>query len=134
MSYAFPVSANEFSGKRVLVTGGTKGMGASIVERFVASGASVATAARSPLPAHQRPALFIQADIGTTEGARAITERVNREWDGIDILINCVGGSETPNGGFSALSDEDWGRRCEPDGGGPHGPGIHSWDGHSRFW
>ena len=113
MSYPFPVSANEFSGKRVLVTGGTKGMGASIVERYVASGASVATAARSPLPADQRPALFIQADIGTTEGARAITERVNREWDGIDILINCVGGSEGPNGGFSALSDEDWGRAVD---------------------
>ena len=55
MSYPFPVSASEFSGKRVLVTGGTKGMGAFIVERFVASGASVATAARSPLPADQRP-------------------------------------------------------------------------------
>ena len=113
MSYPFPVSANEFSGKRVLVTGGTKGMGASIVERFVASGASIATAARSPLPADQRPALFIQADIGTAEGARAITERVNREWDGIDILINCVGGSEAPNGGFSAPSDEDWGRAVD---------------------
>ena len=113
MSYPFPVSANEFSGKRVLVTGGTKGMGASIVERFVASGASVATAARSPLPADQRPALFIQADIGTAQGTRAITERVNQEWDGIDILINCVGGSEAPNGGFSALSDEDWGRAID---------------------
>ena len=38
---------------------------------------------------------------------------MNREWDGIDILINCVGGSEAPNGGFSALSDEDWGRAVD---------------------
>jgi NAD(P)-dependent dehydrogenase (short-subunit alcohol dehydrogenase family) len=111
--YPFPVSPNEFSGKRVLVTGGTKGMGASIVERFVASGASVATAARSPLPSDQLPAVFIQADIGTTEGTRAIVKRVIKEWHGIDILINCVGGSEAPNGGFSALSDEDWGRAID---------------------
>ena len=113
MSYPFPVSANEFKEKRVLVTGGTKGMGALIVERFVASGASVATSARSPLPAGQRPALFIQADIGSGDGAGAVIERVNREWDGIDILINCVGGSEAPNGGFSALSDEDWSRALD---------------------
>ena len=113
MSYPFPVSANEFKEKRVLVTGGTKGMGALIVERFVASGASVATSARSPLPAGQRPALFIQADIGAGDGAGAVIERVNREWDGIDILINCVGGSEAPNGGFSALSDEDWSRALD---------------------
>jgi NAD(P)-dependent dehydrogenase (short-subunit alcohol dehydrogenase family) len=113
MSYPFPVSANEFNGKRVLVTGGTKGMGALIVERFVMSGASVATAARSPLPVDQRPTLYIQADIGSPEGAGAIIDRVNREWDGIDILINCVGGSEAPNGGFVALSDEDWGRALD---------------------
>ena len=113
MSYPFPVSANEFNGKRVLVTGGTKGMGALIVERFVASAASVATAARSPLPADQHPSLYVQADIGSSDGAGAIIERVNREWDGIDILINCVGGSEAPSGGFSALSDEDWSRALD---------------------
>ena len=110
MNYPFPVSPNEFSGKRVLVTGGTKGMGALIVERFVVSGASVATTARSPLPAGQRPALFVQADIGTPEGAGAIIEQVNRNLDGVDILINCVGGSDAPNGGFSILTDEDWAR------------------------
>jgi NAD(P)-dependent dehydrogenase (short-subunit alcohol dehydrogenase family) len=113
MSYPFPVSASEFKGKRVLVTGGTKGMGALIVERFVASGASVATSARSPLPAGQCPALFIQADIGSGDGAGAVIERMNREWGGIDILVNCVGGSDAPHGGFSTLSDEDWSRALD---------------------
>jgi len=32
------------------------------------------------------------------------------KWGGIDVLVNCVGGSEAPNGGFQALTDEDWAR------------------------
>ena len=72
MSYPFQVLGNEFQDKRVLVTGGTKGMGAAIVERFRLAGASVATTARSPQPENQdrdqRPTLFIQTDIGTPEG------------------------------------------------------------------
>ena len=41
-SYPFSFDANEFKGQRVLVTGGTKGMGAAIVRRFALSGALVA--------------------------------------------------------------------------------------------
>ena len=67
MTYPFPVSGDEFKGKRVLVTGGTKGMGQAMVRRFTLSGASVATTARSPLPEGQAVALFVQADIGTPE-------------------------------------------------------------------
>jgi NAD(P)-dependent dehydrogenase (short-subunit alcohol dehydrogenase family) len=47
MTYPFPVSGDEFKGKRVLVTGGTKGMGQAMVRRFTLSGASVATTARA---------------------------------------------------------------------------------------
>ena len=38
-AYPFSVLGNEFKGKRVLVTGGTKGMGEAIVRRFTLSGA-----------------------------------------------------------------------------------------------
>ena len=108
MTYPLPVPKREFRDKRVLVTGGTKGMGAVIVERFLLSGAVVATTARSSLSKDQRPSLFVQADIGTPEGVFEVVERVTGEWEGIDILVNCVGGSEAPNGGFLALSDADW--------------------------
>ena len=47
MTYPFPVSADEFKGKRVLVTGGTKDMGQAMVRRFTLSGASVATKLRA---------------------------------------------------------------------------------------
>ena len=59
MTYPFPVLGDEFKGKRVLVTGGTKGMGQAMVRRFTLSGASVATTARSPLPDGQEVALFV---------------------------------------------------------------------------
>jgi NAD(P)-dependent dehydrogenase (short-subunit alcohol dehydrogenase family) len=38
--YPFSVDGNEFKGKRVLVTGGTKGMGEAMVRRLTMGGAS----------------------------------------------------------------------------------------------
>ncbi len=108
MTYPFPVSGDEFKGKRVLVTGGTKGMGQAMVRRFTLSGASVATTARSPLPEGQAVALFVQTDIGTTAGVQDVISRIQQNWGGLDILVNNVGGSDAPNGGYRALSDEDW--------------------------
>jgi NAD(P)-dependent dehydrogenase (short-subunit alcohol dehydrogenase family) len=109
-TYPFPVQDDEFKAKRVLVTGGTKGMGEAIVRRLTLSGASVATTARSPLADGQSAALFMQADIGTAKGVQRVVDRVRQEWGGLDILVNNVGGSDAPRGGFRALSDEDWQR------------------------
>jgi NAD(P)-dependent dehydrogenase (short-subunit alcohol dehydrogenase family) len=79
-SYPFPVFGDEFKGKRILVTGGTKGMGEAMVRRFQLSGAVVATVARSPLPQDQAPDLFVKADVGTVAGrerdSRAHSEEV----------------------------------------------------------
>ena len=87
MTYPFPVSGDEFKGKRVLVTGGTKGMGQAMVRRFTLSGASVATTARSPLPDGQAVALFVQTDIGTAAGVEDVISRIQQEWGGLDILV-----------------------------------------------
>ncbi|MGO7036522.1 SDR family NAD(P)-dependent oxidoreductase, partial [Rhizobium ruizarguesonis] len=105
---AFPFDPNEFSGKRILVTGGTKGMGEAIVARLLAAGGRVATTARSPLPKGQAPDLFVQADISTAAGVKALVQRVFEAFGGLDILINNVGGSSAPSGGFAALADEHW--------------------------
>ena len=107
-SYPFAVSGDEFKSKHVLVTGGTKGIGAAIVRRFELSGASVATTARSEPAAGQAPALSIKADSGTARGAQNVVDRIQREWGGLDVLVNNVGGTETKPGGFEVLSDEDW--------------------------
>jgi NAD(P)-dependent dehydrogenase (short-subunit alcohol dehydrogenase family) len=74
---------NQFKSKRVLVTGGTMGMGEAIVRRFALSGALVATTARSPLPEGQHPALFVQTDIGTADGLQAVVNQILRAWGGI---------------------------------------------------
>src|SRR3984893_9553941 len=76
MTYPFPVSGDEFKGKRVLVTGGTKGMGQAMVRRFTLSGALVATTARSPLPDGLEAALFVQTDIGTAAGVQEVIKRI----------------------------------------------------------
>jgi NAD(P)-dependent dehydrogenase (short-subunit alcohol dehydrogenase family) len=107
-SYPFSVSGDEFKSKRVLVTGGTKGIGAAIVRRFELSGASVATTARAEATQGQHSALFIKADIGTAGGVQNVVDRILREWGGLDILVNNAGGTETKAGGFEVLSDENW--------------------------
>jgi NAD(P)-dependent dehydrogenase (short-subunit alcohol dehydrogenase family) len=109
-TYPFAVPSDEFKSKQVLVTGGTKGMGEAIVRRFLLSGAAVATTARSPVPQGQNPSLFVQTDMGTADGVRKVVECIQHEWHGLDILVNCLGGSEAPNGGFQALTDDDWQR------------------------
>lgn len=61
----FSSDPTEFVGKRVLVTGGTKGMGEAIVRRLADGGATVATTARSLRPESQAVGWFVQADIST---------------------------------------------------------------------
>jgi len=104
----FSADPSEFATKRVLVTGGTKGMGQAIVQRLTAAGATVATTARSPLPDGQKVALFVQADVATPEGVEKVVGEVLNRLGGVDILVNCVGGSSAPGGGALALSYEDW--------------------------
>jgi NAD(P)-dependent dehydrogenase (short-subunit alcohol dehydrogenase family) len=106
--YPFSCLPDEFKGKRVLITGGTKGVGAATVQRFQMSGALVATTARSESSESQSSLIFIKADLGTASGVREVVDRIEREWGGIDILVNNVGGTETKPGGFEVLTDQDW--------------------------
>src|SRR6185437_998529 len=100
--------SNEFSGTRVLVTGGTKGMGEAIVKRLRHAGATVMTTARTKPDELESPELFIQSDISTAQGVEKVVREVLARLGGVDVLINNVGGSSAPSGGALALSDKNW--------------------------
>src|SRR5882672_9854582 len=102
-----PYDANEFTGKRILVTGGTKGIGEAIVNRLLCGGGSVLATART-IPAGGDPERYIQADGSTRTGADHIIKTTFDRLGGLDILINSVGGSPAPGGGVLALTDAIW--------------------------
>ena len=106
--YPFPVVGNEFAGKRTLITGGTKGLGAAMAQRFVASGAKVAITARSRAEHGTDSTLFVQADLGTAAGAQTVIDRIHDAWGGVDILIDNVGASDARSGSVASISDEVW--------------------------
>ena len=107
-----PYDANEFAGKRTLVTGGSKGIGEAIVTRLRRGGAAVLATART-IPTGGDPKQFIQADGSTRAGADAIIKTTFDRLGGLDILINSVGGSSAPGGGALALTDEIWQQEFE---------------------
>ena len=97
----------DFKGKRVLVTGGTKGAGKAIADRFLQGGATLAITARSA-PAENSAAHFIQADVSTSEGTTHVIREMLNRFKGVDIVVHNVGGSSAPSGGFITVTDELW--------------------------
>jgi NAD(P)-dependent dehydrogenase (short-subunit alcohol dehydrogenase family) len=93
---------------RALVTGGTKGVGAAVVETLQGAGVQVIATARSAPSRPIEGVRFLAADLSTAEGASAVAKSVLEQLGGIDILVNVLGGSSAPGGGFAALDDTEW--------------------------
>ncbi|MFC3828321.1 MULTISPECIES: SDR family oxidoreductase [Niastella] len=91
-----------------MVTGGTKGAGKAIAERLLQAGATVITVARSKPGEENNNLHFISADLSTSEGTEKVVKEVLSKYGRLDILVNNLGGSATPGGGFAVLTDEDW--------------------------
>ena len=96
------------TGQRALVTGGTKGVGAAVVAAFRNAGVRVITTARSVPERAVEGVRFVAADVSTSSGCAAVAEAVKEATGGVDIIVNVVGGSRAPAGGFSALGDVEW--------------------------
>ncbi|TDE17114.1 SDR family oxidoreductase [Dyadobacter psychrotolerans] len=99
---------NELSGKTALVTGGTKGAGKAIADRLLNAGAKVIVTARNKPEEKNDRIHFIPADLSTAEGAAKVIQQIKTGFGRLDILVNNLGSSETPGGGFDVLTDQNW--------------------------
>jgi NAD(P)-dependent dehydrogenase (short-subunit alcohol dehydrogenase family) len=98
----------QLKGLRALVTGGTKGVGAAVVEGLHAAGVQVMATARSAPARSTLGVTYVAADLSTADGAAVVARSVLERWGGVDILVNVLGGSSAPGGGFAALDDARW--------------------------
>ena len=104
----FSFDPAEFSGKRALVTGGTRGIGGAIARRLGAGGATVVTTARTPAREPDSRQFFVTADLTTRGGVDAVLGEIESRLGGVDIIVHNLGGSSAPGGGVLALTDRDW--------------------------
>ncbi|HEY9101429.1 SDR family oxidoreductase [Chitinimonas sp.] len=98
----------QLAGLRALVTGGTKGVGAALVQALHDAGVQVMATARNLPQSSPEGVCYIAADVSTADGAAEVARAVLQRWGGIDILVNVLGGSSAPGGGFAALDDAQW--------------------------
>ncbi|MEJ0026450.1 MAG: SDR family oxidoreductase [Rhizomicrobium sp.] len=98
----------ELAGRRALVTGGTKGVGAAVVEALHGAGTRIVATARA-VPSQARDGVqYVAADLTTADGCAAAAAFALARLGGVDILVNVLGGSSAPAGGFAALDDSEW--------------------------
>jgi NAD(P)-dependent dehydrogenase (short-subunit alcohol dehydrogenase family) len=97
----------ELKDRRALVTGGTKGVGAAVVTALVEAGVKVVATART-VPSDTTGVHYVAADITTVDGCTAAAREALAYLGGIDILVNVLGGSSAPGGGFAALGEGEW--------------------------
>ncbi len=88
------------AGRKAVVTGASKGIGAEIARVFADAGADVVAVARDPegleetagaVRALGRRCLTVAADLGTAEGPGSVALTAQKAWGTIDILVNSAG-------------------------------------------
>jgi NAD(P)-dependent dehydrogenase (short-subunit alcohol dehydrogenase family) len=79
-------------GKVALVTGSSRGIGSEIAHSFLKSGANVICVSRSKFPLKKELKQFYrQCDVTNVNQFKEVCESINRQYGGIDILINAAG-------------------------------------------
>ncbi|HKN99504.1 MAG TPA: SDR family oxidoreductase [Pseudonocardiaceae bacterium] len=100
------------TGRRAIVTGGSKGIGLAVARELVAEGASVAICSRNAAElasAAERigPGVFHQAaDVTDPDQVDRFVAAAADALGGVDILVNNAGGAHP--GDFESLTDDDW--------------------------
>jgi NAD(P)-dependent dehydrogenase (short-subunit alcohol dehydrogenase family) len=97
---------DEFAGRRALVTGGSRGIGAAVAQRLIDGGASVVTVSRSRTEDTPKESTFLPADIRTAESINAVVQQAVEILGGLDILVNNAGAARVHLDGN--ISDDEW--------------------------
>ena len=100
--------SKELSGRRALVTGGTRGIGAAIAQRLLDAGAKVVVTARSRGEALPAGAAFVAGDLTSNPGVKAVAAGALDALGGLDILVNNAGGGSGFPQGTTSIPDEEW--------------------------
>ena len=100
----------ELAGRRVMITGASRGIGKAIAERCAAAGARVALVARSEGPLKELAASFAGAtyfptDLGEAAAVDGLIERVEADGGPVDVLINNAG--VATGGDFADMAPDD---------------------------
>ncbi|MDQ0393665.1 SDR family oxidoreductase [Labrys monachus] len=98
----------DLAGRRALVTAGTKGIGAAVVQALAEAGVKIVAAARSVPEVPPPDVHYVAADMTRPEGCAEVARSVVSHLGGVDIIVNVLGGSSAPPGGFAALGDDEW--------------------------
>jgi meso-butanediol dehydrogenase/(S,S)-butanediol dehydrogenase/diacetyl reductase len=99
-------------GKRVLITGGARGIGAATAARFLEEGARVVVLDRDETALRQfgceHPALSgsITADVSDAEAVARAFKELDALWQGVDVLINNAGISVRQP--FMEITPQQW--------------------------
>ncbi len=106
----------KLTGRKALVTGGSKGIGLAIARTFAEAGADVAIMARGQAaldaaaavigPRHGQQVLALSCDVQRAGDIAAGFARVAEAFGHVDILVNNAGASQSHP--FDAVSDADW--------------------------
>ena len=99
---------DEFNGRRALVTGGSRGIGAAVAQRLLDGGAGVVTSARSATDDTPQGSAFIPGDLRSESGARQLVQQAVQALGGLDIVVNTAGASRVYMGGPATIPDHEW--------------------------
>ncbi len=100
--------SRELIGRRALVTGGTRGIGAAIAQRLLDAGAQVVVTARSRGDSSPAGATFVAGDVASVAGTQAIAAAALGALGGLDILVNNAGGASGFPQGTASIPEEAW--------------------------